>query len=242
MKVWPGDPPSTLGVAEQLDLPVPVPIRTVDGALVGTLDDGDGRAFGVFPFLPGRHSTRDDWAVVARALRRLHDHPVVEGLPPNDLAEECIDDLRARLDHPWIADRADIVAAGVDRLEAVIDVARTHVDVPQVVCHRDFGGWNLLVDDDGEVTAMLDWDSVVRGSREHDVWIAFEEADPVAFLETYGAQDLDLAHLEVALLARALRDMAARVVLERDREGIEPWGFARLARLDADLAQASRFS
>jgi Ser/Thr protein kinase RdoA (MazF antagonist) len=242
VKVWPRDPPETLGAAAHLDLPVPVPVHALDGRLHATLDDGDGRAFGVFPFLPGRHATRDDWAVIARALRQLHEHPVIDALPPIDIREPCIESLRARLDHPWIRDQADLVARNVDRLEAAIEVARARTDVPVVICHRDFGGWNLLVDDDGRVTGMLDWDYATIGPREHDVWIAFEEADPVAFLEVYGARDLDLAHLEVALLARALRDMCARVELERDRDGIEPWGFARLERLDRDLAQAKRFS
>ena len=49
----------------------------------------------------------------------------------------------------------------------------------------------------------------------------------------FGATDLDPTHLEYALLARALRDLAARVGEGVDRQGIETWGFRRLARLDA---------
>lgn len=56
-------------------------------------------------------------------------------------------------------------------------------------------------------------------------------------LAAYGARDLNATHLEYALLARALRDLAARVHDEVDRPGIEQWGFRRLARLDQVLDQ-----
>jgi hypothetical protein len=38
-----------------------------------------------------------------------------------------------------------------------------------------------------------------------------------------------------ALLARALRDMAAPVQTETDRPGVDSWGFRRIERLDGDL-------
>ena len=52
--------------------------------------------------------------------------------------------------------------------------------------------------------------------------------------------ELDLVHLEYALLARAVRDTAARVDVERDREGIDTWGFARWRKLDANLSLVRR--
>jgi hypothetical protein len=76
----------------------------------------------------------------------------------------------------------------------------------------------------------------VIGPREHDVWIAAEGPHGAAFLEMYGARDLDRDHIEYALLARALRDLAARVFSEVDRPGIDTWGFRRIAKLDNDLA------
>lgn len=236
VKVWRASPPANLHVLEQLDLPVPAPRRTLDGELSAPSSVG---AIGLFPFVPGRAATGDDWVLIARWLRRVHDHPLVD-LPPVEIDEPCIEDLRARLDHPWIADRRDEVARQMDRLEAVVDRARS-TDVPNVVCHRDFGGWNMLVDD-GEVVAILDWDWACIGPREHDLWIAFEEGDAVAFLREYGAADLDLTHLEYAWLARAVRDLTARVVAEQDREGVDTWGFDRWRRLDDLLAQASSFS
>ena len=54
-------------------------------------------------------------------------------------------------------------------------------------------------------------------------------------LAEYGATDLELSHIEYALLARALRDMAARVASELDRPGVDTWGFRRISRLEGDL-------
>src|SRR5262249_36518210 len=86
-----------------------------------------------------------------------------------------------------------------------------------------------------EVAAILDWEYAVIGPREYDVWIAAEGQHLTAFLDEYGAHDLDLDHLEYALLSRALRDLAARVLSGVDRPGVDTWGFDRIARLDRDL-------
>jgi len=67
------------------------------------------------------------------------------------------------------------------------------------------------------------------------VWIAAERKDGESCLAAYGARDLDLDHIEYALLARALRDMAARVMTEEDRPGVDAWGFRRFAKLERDL-------
>ena len=97
------------------------------------------------------------------------------------------------------------------------------------------GGANLLIDH-GRVVAILDWEQAVLGPREHDLWLAAEGTHGELFLNEYGAADLDLDHIEYALLARALRDLAARVRTETDRPGVHQWGFRRLAKLDRDLA------
>lgn len=101
-----------------------------------------------------------------------------------------------------------------------------------------FGGHGALIDSDtGEVVAILDWDVARLAPREHDLWAAFEEPDPLTYLDAYGRDvDLDRAHLEYALLARGLRDATARVAAERDRKGVDTWGFGRWRRLDHNLA------
>ena len=106
VKVWHSDDHSVdLGVLDQLadsGLPVPRPLRS------DVVRTDDGRRYAVFPYVRGRHATGHDWAEVARTLRRVHDVPT-DGLrlptpPPTD---EPVAVLRARLSHPWIADRAD---------------------------------------------------------------------------------------------------------------------------------------
>src|SRR5205814_4664215 len=68
VKVWRHDGPRNLGLPEQLDLPVPVPLRTMEGQLEAR---SGGRAFAVFPFIPGRSATWNDWAELATVMRRI---------------------------------------------------------------------------------------------------------------------------------------------------------------------------
>jgi len=227
LKVWDDGLPASLDVLGDLDLPVAVPEAT---AVIGTW------GVAVFPFISGRPATGADAPALARTMRRVHDHPLVE-LPRLPIDESwSIETLRDRLDHPWIRDRRTEVEVQLDRLEAAIERARA-TPRPEVICHTDFGGHNALVDDEtGEVVAVLDWDYARLAPREHDLWAAFEEPEPGAYLDVYGRDvELDGAHLEYALLARALRDAAARLAMERDREGVDTWGFDRWRRLDRNL-------
>jgi spectinomycin phosphotransferase len=234
VKVWrSAEPPTRLDLLAALSasgLPVPAPVPTVSGELYATWC---GRPYAVFPFVQGRTADDDDWRLTAQALKRVHQLDGID-LPRTTMDEPAIRQLGARLDHPWIVDRADEVAGSILRLERTIERASAKV-VPYVVCHRDFGGFNLLIED-GQVVAILDWGQAVLGPREHDVWMAAEGKHGESFLAEYGTRDLDIDHLEYALLARALRDMAARVLTETDRPGVDTWGYQRIARLDRDLA------
>lgn len=233
VKMWRvGAPPERLDLLNELSiagLPVPRPVPTTAGELHA---NWNGRPYAVFPFIEGRPLTDDDWRLSARALKRIHAIDGID-LPPATMDEPAIAQLRKHLDHPWINDRRSEVAESIDRLERVTARAREK-DVRHVVCHRDFGGLNAVVDN-GDVVAILDWEQAVFGPREHDVWIAAEGTHMREFLLEYGARDLDFDHVEYALLARGLRDMAARVLTEVDRPGVETWGFRRIAKLDDDL-------
>jgi spectinomycin phosphotransferase len=232
IKIWRGsEPPPRLDLLDELraaGLPVPAPIRTKAGELYAWWN---GRPYAVFRFIQGRTARDDDWRLTAQALRRVHELDGID-LPRGSMEETEIWRLRGRLDHPWIKDRSHEVAANIQRLEGTIERAKAK-SVPHVVCHRDFLGQNLLIDN-GQVAAILDWEAVL-GPREHDLWIAAEGSHGEQFLAEYGSRDLDLDHLEYALLARALRDMAARVLTETDRPGVDTWGFQRIARLERDL-------
>jgi hypothetical protein len=233
VKVWKeGEQPiglERLGELHALGLPVVEPVRTAQGELFAT--DG-GRAYAVFPYVQGRTATWDDWRVAARALRQVHDASLRVTLPYADISEPHIRALEQQLEHPWILDRADVVSAALARLD---EVRSRLAPVRDVLCHTDFHGLNVMIGDDGEVAAILDWENAVIGPREYDVWVAADGGRIPEFLDEYGADDLDLDHLEFALLARGLRDLSARVSHNVDRPGVDTWGFDRIARVDSDL-------
>lgn len=241
VKVWRydhADSDESLALTGELarrGLPVPAALRAVDGTYTA---EHEGRRYAVFPFVAGRQATTADLDAQARAMRRVHETTGVD-LPRTELREWCIEALRERDDHPWISEWRDEVRANVDRLEAVIERARA-VDVPHVVCHHDMLGQNVLIGDDGEVVAIVDWGYAMLAPREHDLFACFDEPDPSVFLDAYGAEGIDLTHLEYALLARAVRDLAARVCNEVDRAGVETWGVNRMRRLDTDLSLVRR--
>lgn len=229
VKVWKeGQEPSGLAQLAELGalgLPVVEPLRTLQGEL-------SAKNVAVFPYIEGRTAAWSDWRVVARALRQVHEAPLQVTLPRADVSEPHIRALGQHLQHPWIADRADVVAAAIARLD---DVRTRLKPVRDVLCHTDLHGLNVLIDNHGEVAAILDWENAVIGPREYDVWVAADGQRLAEFLDEYGADDLDADHLEFALLARGLRDMSARVMFEVDRPGVDTWGFDRIARVDSDL-------
>ncbi|MGW7682886.1 phosphotransferase enzyme family protein [Kribbella sp. NPDC054772] len=235
VKLWRQEPDSDAALALTGELaargvPVPAAQRALDGSYTG---EHLGRRYALFPYVEGRQATRDDTEAIARAMRAVHDIADLV-LPRTAVDEWCIEALRDRRDHPWLGDRSDELMACVDRLEAVIERARA-TDVPHVVCHHDLFPHNVLIDRDGRVAALLDWGHTMLAPREHDLFAALCEPDTVRFLQAYGAEGLDLTHLEYARLARSLRDLAVRLCEEVDLEGINTWGFAGLRRVDADL-------
>jgi aminoglycoside phosphotransferase (APT) family kinase protein len=244
VKLWRYEPDSDGALALTADLadrglPVPAAQQTLDGVYTA---EHDGRRYALFPFVDGHQATSEkDIDAIARAMRGLHEIRDLDlPLPRTDLDEWCIEALRDRQDHPWLGDRREEVLTSVDRLEAVIEKART-VEVPLVVCHHDLFPHNVLVDRDGRIAALLDWGHTMFAPREHDLFAALCEEETVRFLQAYGAQGLDITHLEYARLARSVRDLAARVVNEVDQDGLNTWGFDGLRRVDADLALARPF-
>jgi Ser/Thr protein kinase RdoA (MazF antagonist) len=230
VKIWRHDPPTNLRLLDELaqrGIPVVPPVRTTDGHLSSS-------AYVVYPFVGGRPAPEDP-ALLGRTLRVVHSITDVD-LPHATMDEWCIEVLRDRGQHPWIIGRHDELVTAVNRLEAVIHRARS-IDVPHVLVHHDLYRDNLIVDDSNDVVAIVDWDHASLAPREHDLWMLLDEERSDGLLKAYGTSDLDPTHLEYAMLARALRDLAARVFNEVDRAGIEKWGFRRLQRLDEVLDQ-----
>jgi Ser/Thr protein kinase RdoA (MazF antagonist) len=241
VKLWRQQPDRDAALALTAELaargvPVPAAQRALDGSYTG---EHVGRRYALFPYVEGRRASGGDTVAIARAMRAIHEIADLV-LPRADLHEWCIEALRDRHDHPWLAGRRQEVLANVDRLEAVIERARA-IDVPHVVCHHDLFPHNVLIDRDGRIAALLDWGHARLAPREHDLFAALCESDTVRFLKAYGAERLDRTHLEYARLARSLRDLAVRICEEVDLEGINTWAFDGLRRVDVDLALAQPF-
>lgn len=239
VKVWRHGPPhNQLDLLDELassGLPVPVALRTRDGLPTAISHD---RTYAVFPYVVGRHAGTEDAAEVGRALRRVHATTGVT-VAHASMDEPCIEAVRARLDHPWLRSRRDEVARQVDRLEELAAAARAS-ERPVVLAHNDFGGFNLLLGDDGHTVAMLDWDWASWAPAEHDLWLLVDTPRAAELLAAYGPADLDRTHLEYAMQARAVRDLAARVEDEVDRPGVDTWGFERWRRIPDVLAAIGR--
>ena len=241
VKLWRGKPDSDTELAMTAVLaaggiPVPAAQQALDGAYTAPQH---GRRYALFPFVEGRPGTWDDTDQIARAMRAVHEIQDIDA-PSVYIEEWCIEALRDRLDHPWIAGRRDEMETNLDRLEAVIEQARS-TSVPHVLCHRDMFPHNVLVDPQGRLSALLDWGQSRLAPREHDLFAALCGPNCVRFLRTYDAQGLNRTHLEYARLARSLRDIAVRVQDGVDLEGINTWGFEGLRRVDADLVLAAPF-
>lgn len=139
-------------------LPVPAPVRTVRGELHATWQ---GRPYAVFPYVHGHAQRDDECRQAAQALRSVHELHAVDS-PRTTMDEPDISRLREHLNHPWLRGRSHEVAASISRLDATTKRARAKA-VRHVLCHRDFGGDNLLLAH-GHVVAILDWETGSHGA------------------------------------------------------------------------------
>lgn len=239
---------------------VPAPVRTSSGRLRAA---HLGMPVAVFPLLPGlpvpadAHRTPALWAAMARAMAAIHgatpavaDLPLAEEryeVPELAGAERGLREPARGLDRVIGPRRAEL-AGYVERFRRVRE-AVARLPGRRVLCHRDFGGDNLLVDSAGRLS-VLDWDWCALAPPEHDLWFA-AGAGLAPFLAAYreagGIPDLQPEQLRYALLRRGLSDLGARVVrlLDEDVEeaeaaelldGIVRWGFDRCALAVDDAA------
>jgi Ser/Thr protein kinase RdoA (MazF antagonist) len=144
--------------------------------------------------------------------------------------------------------RRDEILSRLARLHHLGDAAQRSRS-PLVLCHTDMGGANALVDEHGRLT-VLDWDLATVAPPEHDLWWVPERA-LVSYLDAGGVRSLDLERFAFYVLRRGFEDMTARLVrmladdalAHEDEEllaGIEIWGFARWAGLQARLTAVAR--
>lgn len=245
VKQWRHEVPDERALALTNDLvdrglPVAAAVPTIDGRYSA---ENGGKRYAVFPYVPGHRATWDHGNDIAAVMRDLHAIDDID-LPRLDWvagANTYGSALRGLVDHPWLAKYRDEVEAHVDRLDAALARART-IDVAQVVCHYDMQPHNVLVDDDDRIVAVVDWCWGEMAPREQDLFVAFCGPDPAGFLRAYGAEGIDLTHLEFMLVERSIRYATGRVQHEVERDFVDEHAFDWCRRIDSMLAVAKPFT
>jgi homoserine kinase type II len=159
--------------------PAPLPRR--EGGFVGELA---GKPAALFPWLPGdmrclRGVTPEDGERVGRALGALHvaarEAPAGLGrFEPKDLLVRL--ESIARCGSPSLASQAPLLR---DRLD--FWVRAREPDLPHGLIHGDLFRDNVLWAQDGEISALLDFESACRGAFAYDLMVtllawAFKDA------------------------------------------------------------------
>lgn len=209
-------------------------IRATSGEPVASVD---GFTVSLSEFVSGRDGytralTDDQWVMLGRALRSLHEVelPVelvgqvpqerlsphfrrrVLGLltaaayaqPADDIAEQTAELLRAN--RPAIESllhRADQLAESMLERGLELDL-----------CHGDLHAGNVHIGDDGSLY-LVDWDKILRAPREKDlmaigmggVWSGDRQAD--LFYEGYGAVAIDTDAIAYYRCERIIQDIDA---------------------------------
>ncbi|MCL2448747.1 MAG: homoserine kinase [Polyangiaceae bacterium] len=173
-------------------VPTPAPLRRLDGDLVSIVR---GKPAAVFPWRDGSMRCQasvspDDARLVGGALARVHragaGRPAIRG-------RFGYEELLARLDsigasgHPELGPRAGALRDALARAHSDRDTS-----IPRGLTHGDLFRDNVLWDERGRISALLDFESACDGTYAYDLM--------VTVLSWCVGDDLD------ASLARAMRE------------------------------------
>lgn len=264
LKLWPGGRDADDAVARlplvlrlhELGFRVPFPFATKDGSLSGSVAAG---VVALFPYLPG--ATPAGWprwpvAVLDELSRTIADlHAATPELASVVLPRErfevpVADELRLHLADPAVRADRSAVMDQLDRLGHLQSAVRRMAS-QYVVCHADLLGSNILVDDEGRISA-LDWDNAYLAPPELDLAMLLHGEQPTddrAFRRALAVYPRDVPLSEdlfaFFLLRRYLDDYTARVLrLQSDldpteaadaRDGLRRWGSAQWEHLDRTI-------
>ncbi len=197
---------------EARGVPTPGPLRRRDGGLIGEVA---GKPAALFPWREGRMRclaavTPQDTEKVGRTLAQLHR--AGEGAEvgpgrfrPEDLARR-LDRIEAAAD-PELARQAPPLRASLARW-----VSRRDPSLPRGVIHGDLFRDNVLWNDEGEIVALLDFESASEGAFAYDLAVTLlawcfrstlEEPLARALVRGYGAVRPLARQEEQGLLAEA---------------------------------------
>jgi homoserine kinase type II len=185
-------------------VPTPAPLRRLDG---GCVSDVRGKPAALFPWRNGRMRCQAgvgarDAARIGEALAKVHVAGAGEKANTGRFRYE---DLVLRLDRIAASGDERFVSM-VPRFRALLERVQGNRDseIPRGLTHGDLFRDNVLWDDDGDIAALLDFESACEESYAFDLM--------VAVLSWCVGDDLD------PRLARALCDGYERVRLLSDRE------------------------
>ena len=154
-------------LAPLLPIAVPAPVR------VGRPAENYPARWSIVPWMRGRNADlnepRPDQAErLAAFLCALHRPAPANapfnpyrGVPLRERAEQIVERIR-RLERETTLINDDVVRICQEAIEAPVDVEPTWL-------HGDLHGGNLLVDDDGVITGVIDWGDMTRGDRATDL-------------------------------------------------------------------------
>jgi aminoglycoside phosphotransferase (APT) family kinase protein len=175
-------------LASKLPLMVPAPVRAVEPS--------PGLPFGALlhPWLPGtpmepgdpvrRHELCAEIATCLSALHAIEPSAFPDGsLVPMDPSEALA--ALTRQTKPWLRDRLDANQGGT--LDVLLDEAFGVLPGrPRAVCHADPWFGNMLLDDAGHLTALLDWEGLCLADPAYDL-AALTYLDPPSADQTIDA-------------------------------------------------------
>lgn len=152
-------------------LPVAAPRRTLDGAARAVVDGASALSVVVLPRVTGDFLDAGDPAAVrATGATLAQVHVALADLQielPELPASTPLAAADPRLIFAGAAAGRDRAPRAADRLDALLGNL-PDLDVAPAVVHGDVRGANVLIDA-GQVTALLDYDSMVLGQRVHDL-------------------------------------------------------------------------
>jgi homoserine kinase type II len=164
--------------AGQRGIPIIAPLTATDGATKQTID---GRWFSIFPWVEYRQLHADapgtaEAAALGEMLGRLHETlaAFIEVAVPEGFSGQQFDTARAlaELDQvqraimadSTLGDRAkrllDGVAHKIDLLKATSVDHSAYGHLPRHTVHGDYHQRNVLVDQQGDIAAVIDWELV----------------------------------------------------------------------------------
>ena len=185
------------GLAGILPIPVPNPI------FQGTPDDGYPWPFAGYPIIKGQppsllteEQRLQSVAPLARFLRTLHDYPIEKAkqlkIPFDEIGRLGIKMRKPRLvENMEKAKHLDIMHNGlVEALKHFLQTVPDDLsDGTQALVHGDLHIRNILVDDGGKVSGIIDWGDTHIGHPAVDLSMAYSFLPPkgrMEFFQIYG--------------------------------------------------------